>query len=327
MPMRWILLIALAVVALAWGASVWSIAQPFAGKHEVKLAARADPARVEATVRALTERFPHRHPGVPEQLEGAGTWLEGQMNALEVAPARESFAVRGQTLFNLVSTLGATDGARVVVGAHYDAHPATPGADDNASGVAAVLELARILKATPLPCPVELALWTAEEPPYFRTQDMGSARHAQRLHRENTCVRAMFSLEMLGYFTDAASSQSYPPRFVARPLYPSTGNFVLLLGDSHSTTLTRRIKAAFAGTSTLPIESANVPRTMGGADFSDHLNFWNAGITAFMVTDSAFLRNPNYHRDSDKPETLDFQRLAAATNGVAAMIHEACAEP
>jgi hypothetical protein len=140
-------------------------------------------------------------------------------------------------------------------------------------------------------------------------------------------VRAAFSLEMLGYFRDEDGTQHYPPRFPASIVYPSAANFVLLLGDSGSSELTRHLKSAFAGTSSVPIESANVPRTMGGADFSDHLNFWNAGYTAFMVTDSAFLRNPNYHRATDTADTLDFKRLAAAADGVAAMALAACEEP
>ena len=325
--MRWILIIALLVVALAWGASTWSVAQPFAGQRAIKLETRAEPARVEAIVRTLCERFPHRHPGNSEQMEASRAWLEEQLKSLELRPVRELVEVRGQLLFNMHARLGPDDGAHVIVGAHYDAHPATPGADDNASGVAAVLEVARILKTTEPRCLVEISLWTTEEPPFFRTADMGSAHHVARLRASNVAVRAAFSLEMLGDFKDGAGTQNYPPRFPASLVYPSAANFVLLLGDSSTTELTRHLKAAFAGTSTVPIESANVPRTMGGADFSDHLNFWNAGYTAFMVTDSAFLRNPNYHRDTDRPDTLDFKRLAAAADGVAAMALAACEEP
>lgn len=312
---------------LVYGATVWSVAQPLSGRRSVPLAARAEAARLESTVRALYERFPHRQLGRPEQLAAAGAWLESELERNGVGPWRQEFVVRGEPVFNLLARVGPNAGARVVVGAHYDAHPDTPGSDDNASGVAALLEVARLLGTTVPSCPVELALWTLEEPPFFRTPDMGSARHAAELRKSGAAVRFALSLETLGYYRDQGGSQRYPPNFPARPLYPSAGDFVLLIGDSGSTALTRRLKSAFAGTTSVPIESVNVPRTFPGADFSDHQSFWQAGYPAFMVTDSAFLRNPNYHRATDTPETLDFERLARAADGVAAMVLEACSAP
>ena len=214
-----------------------------------------------------------------------------------------------------------------VVSAHYDVHPETPGADDNASGVAVLLEIVRLLRGHAPRCPIIAAFWTLKEPPYFRTAHMGSAHHARHLRRGGERLRFALSLEMLGYYSDVPGSQRYPPNFPFRVAYPSEGNFVLLLGDATSTAMTRRFKAAFKGASSTTIRSINVSRHMAGADFSDHLNFWQAGYAAFMLTDTAFLRNSHYHRSTDGPETLDYRRMSHVADGVTAALLDACADP
>jgi Zn-dependent M28 family amino/carboxypeptidase len=185
--------------------------------------------------------------------------------------------------------------------------------------VAGLIELAHLLGKESLQTRVELVAFTLEEPPYFRTQYMGSAVHAAALKRQNVPVRLMLSLEMIGYFTDAPDSQSFPLS-VLRYFYPSQGNFIAVIGKIGQGSLTRRVKRAMRGASELPVYSLNAPVGVAGIDFSDHLNYWNAGYQAAMITDTAFYRNPNYHSSGDTPNTLDYKRMALVVQGVCAAV-------
>jgi Zn-dependent M28 family amino/carboxypeptidase len=202
---------------------------------------------------------------------------------------------------------------RVVVGAHYDTCGNTPGADDNASGVAGLLELGRLLGDCPPQACVELAAYPHEE--VFGSPLMGSAHHAKALRESGEPVAAMVCLEMIGYFSDAPGSQSCPLRIV-RPLYPSTGNFVMLVGRSQDRRVLRAMKMAMAAASRLPVRSICAPFPVPGLDLSDHSCFWNEGFVAVMVTDTAFYRNGRYHTGEDLPETLDYRRMAEVVRGV-----------
>jgi Zn-dependent M28 family amino/carboxypeptidase len=209
----------------------------------------------------------------------------------------------------------------IVIGAHYDSCGDTPGADDNASGVAGLLELARVLAEQPPKQPVELVAYTLEEPPFFRTENMGSYRHAQSLAALNREVKLMLSLEMIGYFRDAPGSQRYPVG-VLQLLYPDEGNFVALVGAFRDFGDMRRVKGLFKGASTLPATSINAPARVQGVDFSDHASYWQFKIPALMVTDTAFLRNAHYHGAGDTADTLDYVRMAQVVRGVFAVAQE-----
>jgi hypothetical protein len=204
-----------------------------------------------------------------------------------------------------------------VVGAHYDVCGEQPGDDDNASAVAAVLELARLLERhrPDVAHRLELALWPLEEPPNFRTPAMGSAVHARRLADGEVPVGGMICLEMLGYFSDRPGSQSFPVPGMGL-LYPSRGNFIAVVGNGPSWRLTREVKARMDGATELPVRSINAPALVPGVDFSDHFNFWRQGWKAVMITDTAFYRNPNYHQLTDTPDTLDYGRMARVVTGV-----------
>lgn len=229
------------------------------------------------------------------------------------------FEVEGRNYRNVIAEFGPETEERIVVGAHYDAYHAFPGADDNASGVAGLLELAGLLAKTNLPLRVELVAYTLEEPPYFHTPHMGSGVHAESLKRQGVKVRAMISLEMIGYFSDALDSQSFPVS-VLRALYPSQGNFISVVGGVGDAMLVRRIKGAMRAGASLPVYSINAPRFVPGIDFSDHLSYWNAGYPAVMITDTAFYRNHNYHTHNDTAEKLDYRRMAMVVEGVAAAV-------
>jgi Zn-dependent M28 family amino/carboxypeptidase len=211
-----------------------------------------------------------------------------------------------------------------LVGAHYDTAVFTPGADDNASGVAVLLELARLFQSVSSARTVRFAFFSTEEPPFFRTDDMGSRRYVERLKTRAETVSAMLCLEMVGYFSDEKSSQKYPP--LLRFFYPSEGNFAAVVGDFGSRQLVRRVAREIRASCRVPVESASLPRPVPGVDFSDHLNFWREGIPAVMVTDTAFYRNPHYHGPTDTPDKLDYILMSELTKGLASAVRALASE-
>jgi hypothetical protein len=202
-----------------------------------------------------------------------------------------------------------------IIGAHYDSAPGTPGADDNASAVAVLMELASLLKDKNLSANIRLVAFVAEEPPYFGTQDMGSYHYAQSLKLEGVPVAGMISLEMLGYFSDQPGSQLYPP-FLAR-WYPDRGNFVALVGNFNSRSLVRSFEKEWNSNPSFPLETIIFPGVLSAIALSDQLNFWDQGFRAAMLSDTAFLRNPHYHEATDCVETLDFGKMSQVTQSLA----------
>jgi len=223
---------------------------------------------------------------------------------------------------NLEATLPGTTAAQeiVVVGAHYDTVVTTPGADDNASGVAVLIEAARILKTRNPARTVRFVAFPNEEPPFFRTDDMGSVRYARLCRERGDDVVAMYALESLGYFDEAPDSQMYPPPFAL--MYPSEGNFVGFVGSLSSRGLTHRAIALFRENIPVPSEGLAGPSWIPGVDLSDHRSFWNEGYPALMITDTALFRNPYYHKPGDVPSILDYNRLTWITLGVVAIIED-----
>jgi Zn-dependent M28 family amino/carboxypeptidase len=297
------MLVALVLVLAAW------LSQPLAGRGEPPPpSVRADPQRLEGHVRALAD-FSPRDFEHPERLAETAKYLGAALQSYGLTSTEQPYAIDGVTFMNVITAVGPSDGELVVVGAHYDAAGPTPGADDNASGTAALLELARLWALSPPPeTRIELVFYTLEEQG-FRTPNMGSGVHARSLKARGATVRAMFSLEMLGCFTDAPSSQTFPIGALSL-LYPTVGNFITVVGSFSEPSLVRNIKRAMQGASSLPVESINAPRFIRGVDFSDHLSYWNEGYPAVMITDTAFYRNPRYHTEEDTPETLDYARMA-----------------
>ncbi len=223
--------------------------------------------------------------------------------------------VRNNTYRNVIASFGPEEGPRIIVGAHYDAAYRSPGADDNASGTAGLIELAYLLGRTELKQRVDLVALTLEEPPFFGTEDMGSARHAEALQQDGADVTVMICLEMIGYFSDEPASQRFPSSII-KWLYPDRGNYIAVVGGIGDHKLIRGIKASMRSATDLPVHAMCAPRRYGGLDFSDHRNYWSRGFNAVMVTDTAFYRNSHYHKESDVPETLDYDRMAKVVIGV-----------
>ncbi len=252
----------------------------------------------------------------PEALERTASWLTTRLTGLGYAVKEEPFKVGARTVKNLIVEKAGTGRASelIVVGAHYDSAHGTPGADDNGSGVAVGLALAEYLSHHAPQRTVRFVFFTNEEPPFFRTEDMGSEVNAKATRGRGDDVKAMLSLETLGYFTDEPSSQHYPWPFSVA--YPSTGNFIAFVGDSGSRELARECVRVFREKAKVPSEGAAIPAAVEGADWSDHGPFWRQGYRALMVTDTALFRNPHYHEATDVPERLDYRRLALTTEGL-----------
>ena len=262
---------------------------------------------------ALGERNVDR---APLALAQAADWIEASLVSSGYAPQRQTFEVRQVPCSNLeVELTGAHEpSAIVLVGAHYDTAFGTPGADDNGSGVVALLALARHYAGTHRPKTLRFVFFVNEEPPFFWGPDMGSVRYARRSRARNEDLRAMLALETLGHFDDAPASQRYP--FPMSALYPDRGNFVAFVGNTDSRELVRRSVATFRQTTPFPSEGAALPDKTTGVGWSDHEPFWNQGYPALMVTDTALFRGTHYHKQGDVRAVVDVERLARVTVGL-----------
>lgn len=241
--------------------------------------------------------------------------------------SEHSYSSDGKNVSNLEAILVGSQSASgtVIVGAHYDCVVGTVGADDNATGVAAVLELARMLQGSKLRKSIRFVLFVNEEPPFFQTDTMGSLVYARQLKRDNVAVSAMISLEMLGYYSDAPSSQKYPA--LLGWLDPSRGDFIGFAGKSDSPDLVRRAVRRFRETTSFPSEGVAAPAEWPGVGWSDHWSFWQANYPAIMITDTAIFRNPYYHTANDTPDKLDFPRMARVVEGVRRVVKTLASNP
>src|ERR1700686_506533 len=209
---------------------------------------------------------------------------------------------------------GARANEIVVIGAHYDTVYDCPGADDNTSGVAALLELARALRNSHPARTVRFVAFVNEEPPWFQTENMGSLVYAKEAHKKKENIVAAVSIETIGMYSDVEGSQQYPEGF--KSLYPSKGTFVAFIGDFSSHGLGRDAVRSFRAATQFPAEGSSAPAWISGVGWSDHWSFWQEGYSGIMVTDTAPFRNPNYHQPTDKPDTLDYDRMARVVHGL-----------
>jgi Zn-dependent M28 family amino/carboxypeptidase len=326
-PLRFIrfLVRPLIVVAALMLMIVWLTTQPnipfrdpVATSSELLASDNELPARLERHVRTLVTQFAPRDHEHIAQLNGASDYIHSELSK-HTTVRFQNFNANGKSYRNVIAQFGPDTQEMIVIGAHYDSYDALPAADDNASGVAGLIELAKMLSKTPLNKRVELVAYTLEEPPYFRTEFMGSAVHAKSLKATNKRLSLMLSLECIGYFSDAPNSQEFPISAMGLA-YPTTANFIALVGHYREGSLSRRVRETMRAATPLPVHSVNAPAFVAGIDFSDHLNYWNEGFVGMMVTDTAFMRNKNYHTASDIPETLDYRRMADVVRAVAAVV-------
>ena len=276
---------------------------------------------IRRDVQVLAGEIGHRDLEHPELLARAADHVEGQFRAAGFEPRQHQYEVGGQTVFNIDAEVKGRSNEVVVVGAHYDSVRGTVGANDNGSGMAAVLALARRMATGPQPKrTLRFVAFVNEEPPYFQTEQMGSLVYARECQARGDRITAMISLETIGYYSDEEGSQHYP-----KPMdlfYPSRGNFIAFVGNTGSGGLVKRIVGRFRKDVSFPSEGAAVPGFIKGVGWSDQWSFWACGYSAVMVTDTAPFRYPYYHTTGDTPDRIDYERTARVVEGLGVVIRD-----
>ncbi len=256
------------------------------------------------------------------ELEASAQYIEKALAALGYGVAAQRFVSGPAEVRNIeVEVKGGPRASEIViVGAHYDSVAGAVGANDNGSGVAAVLELARLFRGAQPSRTLRLVAFVNEEPPFYHSDAMGSRQYARRAKERGESVVAMFSLETIGYYSDRPGSQRYP--FPLNFFYPSTGNFIAFVSNLSSRALLHEAIASFRRHAGFPSEAVAAPAIIPGVDWSDHWSFWQEGWPALMVTDTAPYRYPHYHTMQDTPDKVDYERLARVVTGLHGMLRE-----
>jgi Zn-dependent M28 family amino/carboxypeptidase len=278
-------------------------------------------------VKYLSETVGERNLTKEGSLQATTDYIENQFRLKGYSVKEQIYSVQGHEVRNLGVIIPGRDttAGTVVVGAHYDSVSGSPGANDNASGVAAVLELARIWQGAVQRKPIRLILFVNEEPPSFQTADMGSLVYARQLQSEHVSVSAMISLETIGYFSDVVGSQKYPPMLSL--FYPDRGNFIAFVGNPESRSLVRRSVRKFRETTGFPSEGIAAPADWPGVGWSDHWSFWQQNYPAIMVTDTALFRYRFYHTPFDTADRVDFEKMARVVEGVQRVVEALATDP
>lgn len=277
--------------------------------------AQTDTLLVKKHLTHITKTEGFRNAGNPELLNRIADYIHDEFKKYADTIYFQEFQVKGTTYKNVVCSFGPKDKPVIVLGAHYDVCGDQQGADDNASGVVGLLELARQLKGQKPNYRVELVAYTLEEPPHFYTENMGSYIHAKSLKDNNTDVFGMVSLEMIGFFKDEKKSQEYPVGILSL-IYGNKGNYITLVNKFGKGKFARQFSRHYKSAKTVRTKKFTAPKSMEGIDYSDHLNYWKFGYSALMLTDTSFFRNPHYHKTTDTMETLDIKRMSKVIDGV-----------
>jgi Zn-dependent M28 family amino/carboxypeptidase len=277
-------------------------------------------ARLRRHVEQLAGEIGERHVLRPDALHAAERYIVDMFHDAGCVVARQNYEAQGVDCANLEVTIAGQARAEEIVlaGAHYDTVPGSPGADDNASGVAAILELARMLTAAKPARTIKLVAFVNEEPPFFFWGEMGSKVYARAARARGDDIRVMLSLEMLGCYSDERGSQGYPP--LLKYFYPKQGDYIAFVSNLRSRHALRGVFEAFRGACDFPAQKLAAPALMPGIGWSDQLSFWREGYPAAMVTDTAFHRYRHYHQPTDTPEKLDYARMGRVVEGLARML-------
>ena len=285
---------------------------------EAEIALRAElAADVQTLAGEIGERNLQHYP----QLNAAADFIEGSFSRAGLQPRRDSYELQGRACHNIETEIRGARPEIVVIGAHYDSVFGSPGANDNASGVAALLALARRFAGKPAGQTLRFVAFVNEEPFYFQTEQMGSFVYASRCKARGDKIAGMISLETIGYFSDAPRSQIYPSPGLGL-FYPTTGNFIGFVGNVGSRALLRRTISLFRQQAKLPSEGAALPSFIPGVAWSDQWSFWQHGYSAIMITDTALFRYPHYHSSTDTPDKLEYDRFALVVSGLEKTIAE-----
>src|SRR5262245_24234987 len=276
---------------------------------------------LRADVEKLAGEIGERNMWHYAPLNAAADFIEDSFSRAGLRTRRDSYEMRGQACHNIEAEIPGAGPEVLLIGAHYDSVFGSPGANDNGTGVAATLALARrFASAKPKPT-LRFVGFVNEEPPYFLSGEMGSLVYARRCKERGDKISAMISLETIGYFSDAPHSQTYPSPGLGM-FYPKVGNFIGFVSNVKSCALLRRVIALFRKNAKIPSEGASLPAFVPGVSWSDQWSFWQHGYPAIMVTDTAPFRYPYYHSSNDTPDKLDYDRFALVVSGMEKVIEE-----
>jgi hypothetical protein len=306
-------------------AGVWYMCScPRAGKRTMTPPnISADVLRAHVT--KLAGEIGERNTELPAKLRAAAEYIEQTWRAQGYQVTRQPYLAGGVECFNLEVQLAGRDKSApiVLIGAHYDSVPGSPGANDNASGIAALLELSRVFAGADgretRPATLRFVAFVNEEPPYFETELQGSAVYARAARQRGDNIRAMISLETMGCFSDVPGSQQFPsPLF--KLIYPTRGNYIAFVSNFGSRGVMRDGVRAFRAHTDLPVKCCATFSRVAGVNWSDHAPFWREGYRAFMVTDTAPFRYPHYHTEQDTPDKINYPALARVTQGLCGVL-------
>jgi len=322
MTVIWMLIVFILIV---W----FMIAQPtFTRQSSNRQTKHIKSENLKEHVYTIVEKFDDRVYSNIEMLDATAAYIHNAFSKYSDDVSYQTYELKEfvdnevfeykNVIANFKGSEGCNDGL-LIVGGHYDTFGGHAGANDNTSAVAALLELARVLKENPPKCDVQLVSYTLEEPPAFGTEKMGSFIHAQRLKEEGTKVKLAIVLDMIGFYSNEPNSQMYPVPFMDF-YYPTKANFISIVSNFSNILEVREAKNVFKKSSNLPVYSINAPAMIPGIDFSDHRNYWKFDYPALMISDTAFYRSSNYHTEDDRPDTLDYEKMAKVVEGVYNMI-------
>lgn len=277
-------------------------------------------SELKGHVEKLAEEIGERNVYKYLNLKKAENYIDTTLVESGYKVARQSYKVRGRECSNLIVEIPGSELPKeiVIVGGHYDSVVGCPGANDNGSGAAATLALSRRFAKEKPKRTLRFVLFVNEEPPWFQTNSMGSVVYAKRCREREENVVAMFSLETVGYYSDEPQSQDYP--LPLSLFYPSTGNFIAFVGDTKSADLVSRSVKTFRDKAEFPSEGAALPAQLTGVGWSDHWSFWQEDYRGIMVTDTAPFRYPHYHKKTDSPDKIDYEKTARVVDGLRIVI-------
>jgi len=277
--------------------------------------AHTDTVSIKNHLKNITNTPSYRNHQNIAQLNIIADYIKSSFLKYSDSVSFQEYEVEGKTYKNVICSFGTKNKSRIIVGAHYDVCGNQEGADDNASGTVALLELAKQLSNQTLNKRIDLVAYTLEEPPYFRTEYMGSYIHAKYLADHKIEVFGMLSVEMIGFFSDKKKSQNYPLGILSW-FYGNKGDYITLVNKFGKGKFARQFSKRFKQSKTIKTKKFTAPKALPGIDFSDHLNYWNFGYSAMMITDTSFYRNKNYHQKTDTIETLDIPKMAKVIDGI-----------
>jgi len=270
---------------------------------------KCDTIRIKRDLDSIIKTPEYRNYKNIQSLNKVASYIKKEFHKVSDSVVEQKFNIGENQYKNIICSINTDKKERIVIGAHYDVCGDQDGADDNASGVSGLLELARLLKNEKLKYRIDFVAFTLEEPPFFGTDNMGSSIHAKYISDNKIPLKGMICLEMIGYFNANPHSQKYPISFLSW-FYGNKADFITVVQKFGNGNFGNEVKNLMQKNKLLPTKSFKGPASLSGIDFSDHRNYWNYGYSAVMITNTSFYRNNNYHEKTDKIETLDIKRMA-----------------